>query len=89
MIPPAAASYPYRVKWSDLSFGKDPGANERRQIDQVGIAGERREALIRRVAIAGRTERTELPVFDARIGEKLEEGVDGFVERPDSKRARE
>ena len=58
------------------------------EIQQVGVAGEDGERLVRRVAVAGRTERTDLPPGETARRQGLDEAVGFRAERPDGSRAR-
>ena len=68
----------------EVGCGEKPGADERLEIDQVGIAGERRETLVGRVAEAGGSQGASLPIGEAGSLEEVEELNRVAVEHPDA-----
>jgi hypothetical protein len=64
-------------------------ANECGRIDQVGIARERRETLVGRIPVTGRSERAELPIFHSCLGEERDERFRGLVEGADTEGTRQ
>ena len=54
---------------------------EQVHVDQIRVARRRREALVRRVAEAGMTERQHLPVGLVRVREEVDEVTGGFAHR--------
>lgn len=56
------------------------GADERRKVHEVGVARESGETLVGRVAVAGGTERADLPVFHPGGLQEIEEAHRVVVE---------
>ena len=54
------------------------------QVDEVGISGESREALIGGVPIAGGAKRQHLPVMLARLMEEISKIIGCFAQRADA-----
>ena len=59
-------------------------ADQHIQIDEVGISGESREALIGGVSVAGGAERQHLPVMLARLMEKISKIIGCLAQRADA-----
>jgi hypothetical protein len=55
--------------------GQQAFFNEKIGADQVGIAGEGREALVGRVAVTGGAERQDLPEFASAFSQVVDEAV--------------
>ena len=60
--------------------------HEQVHVDEIRVACRRREALVRRVAEAGMTERQHLPVGLVRVREEVDEVTGGFAHRADTVR---
>src|SRR5579862_8366901 len=58
-----------------------------RQIDEQGISGECRKALVRRIAVSGWTQRQHLPDLLSGAGQKIDELASRFSEITDPMRA--
>jgi hypothetical protein len=78
-----------RTQRSDFGIGQQASLNQRRRIDQIRITGERREALVGRVAVASRAQRTDLPIFETRVGEEPEKCTGRRIKGADAIRAGE
>ena len=68
----------------DLCARQELILDEQVEVDEVWVASKGGEALIRRVAVARRAERQELPVFLSRGGEKVGKVIGGLAHRADA-----
>ena len=68
----------------DLCARQELILDEQVEVDEVWVARKGGEALIRRVAVARRAERQELPVFLSRGGEKVGKVIGGLAHRADA-----
>jgi hypothetical protein len=69
-------------------FGKKAGPNQWVRVDEVGIAREGGETLVRRITESRRTEWAELPVADTSGREKLQKRIRRLIKGADTERAR-
>lgn len=63
-------------------FGKQPSPNQGTRVDEIGIAREGGEALVRSIAVARWSERAELPVADTSGLEKLQNEFAAWSKAP-------
>ena len=68
----------------DLRARQELIFDEQVQVDEIRVTRKGRKALIRRVAVARRAERQELPVFLPRGGEKVGKVIGGLAHRADA-----
>jgi len=71
----------YRV---DLAFRQQSVLDEHVKVYKIRVSRKTRKALIRRVAVARRAERQELPVFLPCGGEKVGKVIGGLAHRADA-----
>ena len=69
-----------RLQGFDVVGGQQSGAHQRRDIDQIRISGKGRETLVGRITVTRRTERTDLPVLEARGRKELQKGDGVFIQ---------